>query len=78
MIAGLITRQDAEVLVAEGYRVEPIGRELEPPKLIVFAPSARVVGIASRRPLAVRLSADLLLADCLALVPFQDDTEARL
>lgn len=73
-----ITRRDLEVLVAEGYRVEPVGRELEPPKLIVFAPAARMAGIASRRPLAVRLSADLLLADCLALVPFQDQTEARL
>jgi len=72
-----ITPQDADVLVAEGYRVEPVGRELEPRKLIVFAPAARVAEIASRRPLAVRLSADLILTDCLALVPFQDEAQAR-
>jgi hypothetical protein len=73
-----ITRQDADLLVAEGHRVEPAGRELEPPKLIVFAPAARVERIASRRSLAVRLSADLMLADCLALVPFHGEGEARL
>jgi len=28
-----------------------------------------------RRPLAAWLSADLMLADCLALVPFQDEAE---
>jgi hypothetical protein len=70
-----ITRQDADLLVAEGHRVEPLGRELEPPKLILFAPAARLAGIASRRPLAVRLSADLMLADCLALVAFQDGAD---
>lgn len=68
-----ITHQDAEALLAEGYRAEPVGQEIEPPKLIVFAPAARVAGLASRRPLAVRLSQDLLLADGLALVPFQDE-----
>jgi hypothetical protein len=68
-----ITRQDADVLVAEGYRVAPVGREIEPTKLIVFAPAARMAEVASRRPLAVRLSAELMRADCLALVPFRDE-----
>jgi hypothetical protein len=66
-----ITRQDAEALIADGHRAEPVGQEIEPAKLIVFATAARVAGLASRRPLAVRLSPDLLLADGLALVPFQ-------
>lgn len=70
-----IPREEAQDLVAEGHRAEPVGQELEPPKLIIFAPAARVARIASARPLAVRLSAELLTAECLALVPFE--SEAR-
>jgi hypothetical protein len=66
-----VAREAAEALVAEGYRAEPVGQELQPPKLIVFVPAARVERIASARPLAVRLSAELLAAECLVLVPFE-------
>lgn len=52
-------------------RAEPVGQELEPPKLIVVVPAARVAQLASARPLTVRLSAELLAAECLALVPFE-------
>jgi hypothetical protein len=72
-----ITRQDADALIAEGHQVESVGKELEPPKLIVFASAARVAGIASRRPLAVRLSADLMQADSLALVPFHGEGDTH-
>lgn len=65
-----ISRQAAEELIAEGYQAEPVGRELEPPRLIIFVPSTRVARIPSARPLEVRLSAELLTAECLALVPF--------
>jgi hypothetical protein len=61
---------EAQRLVAEGYQPVPVGLELEPPRLMLFVPAERVAQIASARPLAVRLSADLLSAECLALVPF--------
>lgn len=66
-----VPRDEAQRLVAEGHPTEPVGQELEPAKLIVVAPAARVARIASARPLAMRLSADLLAAECLALVPFE-------
>jgi hypothetical protein len=62
--------EEAERLVAEGYAPEPVGRELEPPRLVLFVPAARMAQIASAHPVAVRLGADLLSAECLALVPF--------
>jgi hypothetical protein len=65
-----VTREDAAALLAEGYKAEPVGEELEPHKLIVFAPAARVERLTSAKALAVRLSAELLAAEGLALVPF--------
>jgi hypothetical protein len=69
--AYLISPDEAKKLIAEGYRAEPVGQELEPPKLIVFAPLERVNRIPDAQPLAVRLSAELLSASCLALVRFE-------
>jgi hypothetical protein len=65
---------EADRLNAEGYRPEPVGQELEPPRVVLFVPRERVAAIPSAKPLAVRLSAELLSARCLALVPF--DREA--
>ena len=65
-----VPREEADRLVSEGHAAEPVGLELEPPKLILFVPATRVARIPSARPLAVRLSAELLAAECLALVPF--------
>lgn len=56
--------------MTEGYRPDPVGQELEPKRIIVFVPAERVAGIVSAQPLVVRLSAELLTAECLALVPF--------
>jgi hypothetical protein len=61
---------EARRLVAEGCTPEPVGLELEPPRLLLFVPAERAASIPSARPLAVRLSAELLSAECLALVPF--------
>jgi hypothetical protein len=66
---------EASRLIAEGHRPEPVGRELEPPRVILFVPAERVARIATARPLAVRLSAEMLAAEGLALVPFE--AEAR-
>jgi hypothetical protein len=71
-----ITREEAEELVSQGHRAEPVGQELEPPKLIVFAPAPRVARIASARPVPLRLGAEMLAAECLALVPFETEAGA--
>lgn len=71
-----VAREEARELVREGHAPEPVGEDLQPPKLIVFAPAARVARLASARPLAVRLSAELLLTECLVLVPFETLTRS--
>lgn len=68
--AYLVPRAEAERLVEEGLRPEPVGQELEPPRIIVFVPAERVRTLAAARPVAVRLSAEVLSAEGLALVPF--------
>jgi hypothetical protein len=62
---------EAAKLIAEGYPAEPVGRELEPPKVLFFVPANRVAQIGSAQRLAVRLGADLLGAECIALTPFE-------
>jgi hypothetical protein len=66
---------EAKQLIAEGHRPQAVGGELEPSRIILFVPAERVARIASARRLAVRLSAEMLSAECLALVPFE--TEGR-
>ena len=68
--------REAERLIAEGHRPEPVGGELEPPRVILYVPRERVARIASARPLAVRLNAEMLSAECLALVPFEAEARA--
>jgi hypothetical protein len=65
-----LTREEAERLLAEGYEPQPVGHELEPARTILVVPAERLRRLASGRPLDVRLSAELLSAECLALVPF--------
>lgn len=69
--AFVIPSDEAQKLTAEGLRAEPVGHELEPPKLIFFAPAERVAEIASARSVPVRLSGELLEAECVALTPFE-------
>jgi len=61
-----------EALVRDGCVPEPVGRELEPAKMIVFADPGRPLAITERKQLAVRLSAELLAARYLALVRFPE------
>jgi hypothetical protein len=75
--AFVISPEDARGLAAEGLPVLPVGTELAPPKLIVVVPAARIAGIRSARPIAVRLSADLLSAECLALTLFDTTRTVR-
>jgi hypothetical protein len=69
-----LSPDEAERLIAEGRRPEPVGRELEPPRIILVVPPERVASLATARPLAVRLDAEMLSAECLALVPFEVET----
>jgi hypothetical protein len=66
-----IPRAEALKLIAEGYAAEPVGQEIDPPKLILFVPADRVAQIESARRLPVRLVAELLATECLALTPFE-------
>jgi hypothetical protein len=68
--AYVISGEDARRVIAEGHRPEPVGFDLDPAKLIVVVPADRIMRIASARQVAVRLSAEVLAAEGLALVPF--------
>jgi hypothetical protein len=59
-----------EELLAEGFRREPVGDELEPVRSFVFVPAERAGRITERRELEVRLSPELLAASNLVLVAF--------
>jgi hypothetical protein len=75
--AWAVSPQDARQLAAEGYPVEPVGGELAPPKQIVRVPADRVAKAPSARPVSLRLGADLLAAEGLALVPFDPASASR-
>jgi len=68
-----IPSEEARRLVAEGCAADPVGDELLPPRIVVIVPAARVAAITSARSPEVRPSAELLAAECLALVPFEEE-----
>lgn len=57
-------------LKEEGCRIEPVGAEIEPQKMILFVPTARLEQIAEKRRLRVTLDADFFAAPCVALSRF--------
>ena len=63
----------AAALEREGYPRAPVGRELSPELMLLVVPVERVVRIADARKLELRVSAELLAAPCIALVPFGDE-----
>ena len=65
-----VSDTDAQALVAEGHAVQPVGSELEPPKLIVTVPADRVRTMVGAAPVPIRMGGDLLAAPCLVLVRF--------
>jgi hypothetical protein len=67
--AYVVSEHDAEQLRQEGFRVAPVGREVDPPKTIIIAPAHRVAALASARAVPVTLAGELLEATCLVLVP---------
>jgi hypothetical protein len=66
----VVSEHDLDQLRQEGFRVEPVGREVDAPKTIVIAPAQRVAALASARAMPVTLGSELLNATCLVLVPF--------
>lgn len=65
-----VSEADAQALVAEGHASQPVGAELEPPKLIVTVPADRVLTMAGAAAVPIRMGGELLAAPCLVLVPF--------
>lgn len=65
-------------LLAEGYVRESVGDELEPRRSYVFVPEERATKIARRRPIALHMSAELLAAPNLVLVPFRVEERDRV
>ena len=61
---------EARRLVALGGRTAPVGDELQPPRPIVVLPPGMERDLRQARALPVSLSADLLTAPALVLVPF--------
>ncbi|MFI5183713.1 MAG: hypothetical protein ACHQNV_04885 [Vicinamibacteria bacterium] len=61
---------EAERLLAEGYTTDAVGAELEPPRIILFVPAARIESVPGRVNVPLRLGAELLAARYLALVRF--------
>lgn len=68
--AYVIPEGEVAKLVAEGYEPEPVGRELEPEKVLIFLPAERVEAIPGAREIAVRLGAPFLEARAVGLVRF--------
>ena len=68
--AHVIPLTEAEQLLAEGFQPGAVGRELEPPKIVLFVPAARAARLIDAREIPVRLEAALLEAPALALVRF--------
>ena len=69
--AYIVSEEDADRLLEEGFTAEPVGRELAPPKKLIFVTPERLEKIAKRRQIAVGLGSELLGARSIALVGFE-------
>ena len=65
-----IPPEEADRLIAEGHKVEPVGEAFEPRKVILVVPAGRMAGVRGARPVPLRLGPDVLQARHLALTPF--------
>jgi len=63
---------EAERLEKEGYSRAPVGDEIEPRKVILFVPAARLEQILNKRRLQVALNADFFAAPWVVLVRFEN------
>jgi hypothetical protein len=60
----------AAALLAEGFDADERSRGLEPPRVLIWITAERASRLGDRRPVVLRLDAELLAARHLALVPF--------
>ncbi len=67
--AWVIDEAEADRLEAAGRAPHPVGRELAPPKRLFIVNRDELRDIRVRRQIPVRMSAELLQARSLALVP---------
>jgi hypothetical protein len=65
-----VPEEVARQLQTEGFPAEPVGAELEPPKVILSVPASRITRIDGARALPLRLGGELLGARYIALVRF--------
>jgi hypothetical protein len=69
--AFVIPDEALDRLVAEGWKLEQPGLELEPKKRLVFLSDARIRQIEGARSIPVSLGADFLQATSIALIRFE-------
>jgi hypothetical protein len=67
--AWVIDECEADRLVGSGHIPLPVGNELVPPKRLFYMNAADLKGLSLHHQIAVRLSAELLQARSLVLVP---------
>ncbi|HWO19683.1 MAG TPA: hypothetical protein VNO30_12940 [Kofleriaceae bacterium] len=65
-----IDEATAAALLAEGFHADDRGRGLEPPRTLIWITEERAARLVGARSLELRLNAELLGANYLALVPF--------
>lgn len=67
----VIDEREADRLETAGREPHPVGRELSPPLRLFRVTAEELATIANRRQIAVRVSAELLDAHCLAYLPHE-------
>ncbi|MEZ4222217.1 MAG: hypothetical protein R3B13_14875 [Polyangiaceae bacterium] len=70
----VITPESAAQLIGEGIEPLAVGQQLQPPLNLFVLSGDRAVRLAEAREIAVRLSAELLTARNLVLVPFSGES----
>jgi hypothetical protein len=75
--AYVISDEDAERLLSEGYEPLACGREVAPEKRIVFVDDRRLDRVESRRQIRVDLGPAFLAATAIALTRFDETGEER-
>jgi hypothetical protein len=68
----VIDEQDAQRLLGSGHEPLPVGHQLHPARQLFIISEHEASGLSSAREIPVRLSAELLAAPYLALIPFAD------
>ena len=70
MIIG--SEAEAESLIMDGAQVDLGGRDLEPPRTLLWIRRDQIADLDSARPLALHLGPPLLEPRWIALVPFDE------